>query len=199
MADYTISDLRAAVINACPKCTKQQIGRAMAISLAENPARQLKATNTNTDARHTVDRGPFQINNYWHREVPDSCAFDLGCSAAAAYKISGGFKSFSQWSTNKGITQASIDAALKGAEGGDNADSGAFGTGVGSPTGLPNPLKGIDLLATSVERFVEGLFNSATWFRVGKVLVGLFLGGAGIIILARKAGVNPPLPIPIPV
>jgi hypothetical protein len=198
MADYTISDLRAACVNACPKCTTAQLGRAMAISLAENPARELKATNTNNDARHTVDRGPFQINNYWHHEVPDSCAFDLGCSAAAAYKISGGFRSFSQWSTNSKITQADIDAALKGAKGGDNADSGAFGSGIGSPTGIPNPLKGVDLLATAVERFVEGLFNSSTWFRVGKVLVGLFLGAAGIIILIRKAGITPPV-IPIPV
>lgn len=199
MADYTIADLRAAVINACPHCTKQQIGHAMAISLAENPGRSLKATNTNSDARHTVDRGPFQINNYWHKEVPDSCAFDLGCSAAAAYKISGGFHSFSQWSTNKGITQASIDAALKGAEGGDNADSGALGTGIGSPTNLPNPLKGIDLVATELERLVEGLFSSSLWFRVGKILVGLFLGATGVIIIARKAGVSVPPVVPIPV
>lgn len=198
MADYTISDLRAAVVNACPHCTTQQLGRAMAISLAENPARELKATNTNTDAHRSVDRGPFQINNYWHREVPDSCAFDLGCSAAAAFKISGGFKSFSQWSTNSKVDQAAIDAALKGAKGGDNADSGLFGTGVGSPSNLPNPLKGIDLLATAVEKFVEALFSSALWFRVGKVAVGLFLGGVAIILLARKAGVNS-LPVPIPV
>lgn len=41
-----------------------------------NPA----ATNTNTDARKTTDRGVFQINDYWHPEVSDECAFDTRCA-----------------------------------------------------------------------------------------------------------------------
>lgn len=28
----------------------------------------------------SIDRGIFQINSFWHKEVPDSCTFDLECS-----------------------------------------------------------------------------------------------------------------------
>lgn len=38
------------------------------------------AKRLNTDARKTTDRGLFQINNYWHYEVSDECAYDLRCS-----------------------------------------------------------------------------------------------------------------------
>jgi len=37
-------------------------------------------TRTNTDRRKTTDRGIFQINDYWHAEVADECAFDLDCA-----------------------------------------------------------------------------------------------------------------------
>lgn len=42
-------------------------------------------------------------------------------------------------------------------------------------------------LAAITEKFVASLFSSATWFRVGKVVVGVLLGLFGIIILARPA------------
>lgn len=40
-------------------------------------------------------------------------------------------------------------------------------------------------VASIAEKVVESLFSSSTWFRVGKVVVGLFLGLFGIIIIAR--------------
>lgn len=36
------------------------------------------AVGVNEDGSY--DRGFYQINNYWHPEVPDHCAFDLKCS-----------------------------------------------------------------------------------------------------------------------
>ena len=39
---------------------------------------------------NSIDRGLWQINNYWHRDVSDSCAFDAGCNARAALRISSG-------------------------------------------------------------------------------------------------------------
>lgn len=32
----------------------------------------------------SVDRGLWQINSYWHREVSDECAFDVFCSSVWA-------------------------------------------------------------------------------------------------------------------
>lgn len=195
MADYTVADIKNAMVVACPRCTKAQILTGVAVSLAENSGRDLHAQNHNSDG--SVDKGPWQINSV--HNVPDSCVYDLVCSTNQAYKISSGFKNWTPWTTYKsGAYKAHLPEAEKGATSGDNADSGAFGTGVGSPTNIPNPLKGIDLLATAVEKFVEGLFSSALWFRIGKVLVGLFLGATGLIIIIRKAG-GGNLPVPIPV
>lgn len=193
MADYTVNDIISAMVVQCPKCTHAQIMTGVAISLAENTGRNKNARNHNSNG--TDDVGPWQINDV-HR-IPDSCRTDLACSTHQAFIISSGFKNWTPWTTYKsGAYKTHLSEAEKG-KAGDNADSGAFGTGIGSPTNLPNPLEGIDLLATAIERFVEGLFSSSVWFRVGKVLVGLFLGGAAIVILARKAGVNPPIPIPV--
>lgn len=62
------------------------------------------AFNVNTDAQHSVDRGLWQINNYWHREVSDDCAYRALCNARNAYRISNGWTNFTPWSTyNHGL------------------------------------------------------------------------------------------------
>ena len=38
------------------------------------------AVGINSDKAGSYDRGFYQINNYWHPEVSDSCAFDFVCS-----------------------------------------------------------------------------------------------------------------------
>jgi hypothetical protein len=47
----------------------------------------------------SLDRGLWQINNYYHSEVSDACAYNAQCNADAAYRISSGGTSWSQWST----------------------------------------------------------------------------------------------------
>jgi len=34
----------------------------------------------NKDRRKTTDRGLYQINDFWHAEVPDKCCFDAECA-----------------------------------------------------------------------------------------------------------------------
>jgi hypothetical protein len=34
----------------------------------------------NKDKRKTLDRGLWQINDYWHSEIPDKCCYDPECS-----------------------------------------------------------------------------------------------------------------------
>lgn len=58
-----------------------------------------KACLRNTDAHHTLDRGIIQINNYWHSEVSDACAFDPKCSFEQGYRISSHGTSFTPWAT----------------------------------------------------------------------------------------------------
>ena len=57
------------------------------------------------------DRGIWQINDRWHPEVSDACAFDPGCSALAVYRISRGGADWSSWVTyNSGAYLAYMPA-----------------------------------------------------------------------------------------
>lgn len=73
----------------------------IAVALAEsggNPSAQ--GINRNSAGQITsVDRGLWQINSVYHREVTDGCAYNPSCSAGAAFKISGGGSNWTPWST----------------------------------------------------------------------------------------------------
>jgi hypothetical protein len=68
----------------------------VAIAQAESSL-NTRARGTNTDA--SVDRGILQINNRWHPEVSDACAYDPACSMQAAYRISNRGTNFQPWTT----------------------------------------------------------------------------------------------------
>ena len=95
--DYETIDL----MRACRDSGGFQYGKglinAFAISMAENGGRDLTAVYINTDGSR--DRGPFQINDKFHPEVSDACAFDLKCSAKSAYTISKSGTDFRAWAT----------------------------------------------------------------------------------------------------
>jgi hypothetical protein len=97
--DYEPIDL----MRACRDAAGFQYGKglinAFAISMAENSGRNLTAVFTNSDQWSSRDRGPFQINDHWHPEVTDACAFNLACSAKAAYTISKSGTDFGSWAT----------------------------------------------------------------------------------------------------
>lgn len=69
---------------------------AVAIALAESGGNPL-ARHVNADG--TVDRGLWQINSYWHKEVPDNVAYSVAGAAQAMKAISAGGINFSPWST----------------------------------------------------------------------------------------------------
>lgn len=136
----------------------------VAIARAESGLRTT-ATNTNTDSRHSVDRGILQINDYWHREVTDTCAFDPACAFRAAYRISNQGTSFKQWATYLGGQYRKY------------LPSGTVGTGkVGGSNGNLQPLSTTNgTLIPSID--LGWLVNPA---RVGKLLAGIMLIGVGI-------------------
>lgn len=80
--------------------TGQALQVAVAIAMAESGGRE-NARGVNSDRRRTVDRGPWQINSHWHREVPDSEAYNYDAAARHAFRISGGGRNWSPWTTYK--------------------------------------------------------------------------------------------------
>jgi hypothetical protein len=73
---------------------------AVAVGMAESrcdPA----ARYVNSDSHNSVDRGLWQINDYWHPEVSDSCAYNAACNAKEAYRISDQGTDWTPWSTYK--------------------------------------------------------------------------------------------------
>lgn len=86
---------------------------AVSVCLAESGG-NAKAQGYNRDAHGrvtSIDRGLWQINSYWHKEVSDACAYDPICNAKAAYRISSGGRSWSPWATyNSGAYRGHLGA-----------------------------------------------------------------------------------------
>ncbi len=58
------------------------------------------------------DRGLWQINSYYHREVSNACAFQVQCNAAAAFLISDKGRNWSAWAPyNSGAWASYISLA----------------------------------------------------------------------------------------
>lgn len=200
MAKYTIHDVYAAMLNDCPRCAKSQFVTGVAISLAENPSMDSN-TNSPPNRDGSIDRGPWQINNRAHPDVSDACAHDLICATQAAYRISGGFKNWRPWTTfTGGQYRQHVPQAEKGITGGENTQgSGILGTGIG-PDVAPGASEAVGSTANAIvglanvlEHFIESLFTASLWFRVGKVIVGLFLGGLALNMLAKRSGIDVPV------
>ena len=68
---------------------------AVAVAWAESHGNP-KATGRNSDS---YDRGLWQINSKWHPDVSDSCAYNAGCNAKNAVRISKGGSRWSPWAT----------------------------------------------------------------------------------------------------
>ncbi|MER5481578.1 hypothetical protein ABT026_32115, partial [Streptomyces sp. NPDC002734] len=71
---------------------------AVAVALAESSC-DPKATNTSNNTPPSADRGLWQINDYWHPEVSDACAYNAQCNANAAFTISSRGTDWQPWST----------------------------------------------------------------------------------------------------
>jgi hypothetical protein len=82
----------------------------VAVALAESGG-WTRARHINTDC--SVDRGLWQINSYWHREVSDRQAFKPRRAARAAYRISAGGSDWTPWTTyNNDAYRAHMAQAL---------------------------------------------------------------------------------------
>lgn len=135
------------------------------------------AKNTNQDG--SVDRGPLQINDKWHPEVPDQCAYDYTCAFQAGWKISKNGTDFSPWSTfNQGSSNGfiqQVQSALSGAV-------STVGGVVSNPLNLPDVGKAIGDFGVRVQgagtialggiMIIAGLFLAIVFSRTGKKVIG---------------------------
>jgi hypothetical protein len=93
-SDSELENLSASQIAAL--WTGSNCATAVAVALAESSGK-CKASHTN--AGGTIDRGLWQVNDYWHPECSDSCAYDCSCNAGCAKSIAGGGSDWTPWAT----------------------------------------------------------------------------------------------------
>lgn len=88
---------------------------AVAIALAESscdPNKTNKNGSSGDCPNGSTDRGLWQINDCYHPEVNEACAFDAACNAKAALAISSGGTNWSPWAAyNNGAYKHHIDEA----------------------------------------------------------------------------------------
>lgn len=120
----------------------------------------------------SCDRGLVQINNRWHPEVTDTCAFDPACAMQAAYSISNRGTSFNPWTT---YTNGAYQKFMQGS--GSSTTTTSTST-AGNNAGQSNPLN----VPTSLW---DWLSNPV---RIIKVVGGLMLIGIGLIIMVKPPG-----------
>lgn len=106
----------------------------VAIAQAESGG-NTQATNCNNPGG-TCDRGVLQINNYWHSEVNNACAYDPGCAFKQAYRISQNGTNFTPWST---FTNNNYKTFLNPNASSTNNSSNNGSSGNGSSNSITDP------------------------------------------------------------
>jgi len=132
-----------------------------AIAMAESGG-NTNAQNRNTDG--SLDRGVLQINDVYHPEVNDACAYDAACSMRQAFRISSNGSNFTQWAAfnNKSYLQY-IGGTYVGntaSTSGDSTTSLASSVSTPSldPAWLANPMRLVKLLVGVGLVFLAVLF-----------------------------------------
>jgi len=73
------------------------------ITTCENPTWNPDKHVVNNDKYHSIDRGIFMINSYWHKEVSNLCAYDYKCNTREAIRIRLQDGNWHQWTCAKKI------------------------------------------------------------------------------------------------
>ena len=76
--------------------TGENLVVAVAVAMAES---RCDPAARGVNPGHSIDRGLWQINDYYHPDVDDACAYDALCNARAAYRISDHGTDWTPWTT----------------------------------------------------------------------------------------------------
>jgi hypothetical protein len=147
------------------------INTIVAIAMAESCLNN-NAQHINSDG--SIDRGILQINNKWHPEVSDSCAYNEACAFQAAYAISKGGTDYSQWATyTSGDYQSNVPAVSQ--------ITGIQGFLQGSVSGgtVNTSSSALDAAASGL---TGGTFNLTA---LAKGMIGLIMLLAGLALLIK--------------
>lgn len=140
-----------------------------AIGYAESGLKP-QARHVNSDG--SIDRGWLQINNKAHPDVSDSCAFNIFCSAKAAYNISNHGTDFSPWTTyTSGAYKQYLGKAYVNTPLPDKP-----GFNVGNPLDfITSGINSTGDILKFFANFLVDITSGAFWLRVIKVIIGAFL------------------------
>jgi len=167
---------------------------AVAVAMAESRCNPGAVGSNPGDGGHcpygSLDRGLWQINSCWHPEVSEACAYDAQCNANAAYAISSGGTSWSQWSTYVAGTYLSYISSAQAAVnrlGTGNPPSTVPGTILASPSlnvrsgpgtgygsvGQANYYDTVNISCWTTGDYVSGgYWPSSTWDRISDPVTG---------------------------
>lgn len=159
-------------------------GMAAAIAQAESKG-DPNAVNKNTNG--SIDRGLWQINSVHGAQS----TFNKTANVKAAIAISKNGTDWTPWSTyNNGAYKPYFDAlpaTLK--EGIDEGKAAGDYPGVSTVkkavSGTVDAATSTASALGSIAAFFTTLGNASVWFRIGKVLVGVFLGLFGLVVLIK--------------
>ncbi len=97
--------------------------------------------NVHDNTPPSRDRGLWEINDFYHKEVSDACAYDPACAAGQVYRISKGGKDWHEWTTYLGdrynyeLPYAQAAAAKFNVDSGNDTDIWVDGGYSGVQTG----------------------------------------------------------------
>lgn len=154
-----------------------------AIALIESALNTQGPDNINTDGSR--DRGLFQINNKWHPEVSDTCAYDPVCSSAAAFRISQQGQNFAPWATYTNGAYLTFLPDIKKEVAGivPNKSIPSGDTGQGN-AGTGNPVN--DVVTAAFQPLFDQL---PQWgIKIGIFMGALLLVIIGLAVLASNPG-----------
>ena len=186
-----------------------RVARAVTVAWLEsgfNPA----ARNTAGNTPPSTDRGLFQINSFWHKEISDAQAYNPVTCTSVAFHLSGGFVNFAQWSsrhylpggssasTSRGQAAARIWAsalaeakAQRAGEKGPSPITAATAAVGGALVDVGGTVGKVVDAALSPAAFLAKLADGHTWLRVIQVVGGVVAVAAGGLILARNTIAQP--------
>lgn len=85
---------------------------AVAVAQAESGFNCLASNTQGNYPNDSTDRGLWQINDYWHPDVSNSCAYDCACNAKETVRISRGGSDWTPWAAyNSGAHNQYMSAA----------------------------------------------------------------------------------------
>lgn len=89
----------------------EPLARGVAVVAAES-GRDPANKNTAGNTPPSTDRGLWMINDYWHPEVSDACAYDAACATREAFRLSKGGLDYGAWAAwNNGSYDKHMAAA----------------------------------------------------------------------------------------